>query len=216
MTNHYDEITINDITVSGVIQLTGYLHDPESNSKGEEFERYYYAKGYGLIGWEDPSKGWLSFLESNTYGTNAALDRYEYPWLTLKEDASTPRLIYPTLVRSAFPSAGTNVRESASTDSAVIAIIKSDIEVETALDIATENFVSDSSKWYSIRFSSGIVGWVRSDVVVFAQIVEDTGNTQELCISYDANNTEQIRIIEVIESIVELTGLLDIRIRPSN
>jgi hypothetical protein len=65
------------ITLNDVVELRGYLNN------GKEFERYFYAKGYGLVGWEDPTKGWKSYITKTSIP--GELNRKQIPWLKLPE-----------------------------------------------------------------------------------------------------------------------------------
>lgn len=50
------------ITLNNVVELWGHLD--ANGTPGFNFERYMYAKGRGLVGWSDPSRGWKSFISA--------------------------------------------------------------------------------------------------------------------------------------------------------
>lgn len=175
----YDEYTFESgITLQDVIELRGYL-DNEGHP-GPIFERFFYARNYGLVGWHDPTKtqhdpkGWRSYIARKDIVAND-LQRedigLELPDMPLFEDTqfswpvSDPR--WRQVWMSSTHPAGTNVRQRPSTKSQIVGIVEQNTPV---LILEGERRTIDGRTWYPVRMSVasgdyGNSGWVRRDVV---------------------------------------------------
>lgn len=95
----YDRYTFPDgFVLDDVVELWGYLDT--NGQPGDNFERYYYAKHYGLVAWTDPHKNWVSYIVAD-YGHDFTLQRLHPDWLVLPElpplDEETDPVTFPDL-----------------------------------------------------------------------------------------------------------------------
>lgn len=70
------------LEIADVIELQGYL-DGGNRPAPSAFEKYYYARGYGLVAWEDPNSGWKSWI-AQTFTPQVMPQRTREPltWLS--------------------------------------------------------------------------------------------------------------------------------------
>ncbi len=69
----------NGVTVPDVAVLAAY-EDEGGKPKATPFERYYYAKGYGLVGWEG-ALGRSALVAEVPATARATMPRETLPWL---------------------------------------------------------------------------------------------------------------------------------------
>jgi hypothetical protein len=70
------------VKLQNVVEIWGYLHDETAHAPGLNFERYWYAKGFGLVGWQDPTRNWRSYIKTPSVNVGD-LVRKVVPGLTL-------------------------------------------------------------------------------------------------------------------------------------
>lgn len=70
------------VKLQNVVEIWGYLHDEAAHAPGLNFERYWYAKGFGLVGWQDPAKNWRSYIKTPSVNVGNLVGKV-VPGLTL-------------------------------------------------------------------------------------------------------------------------------------
>lgn len=66
-------------SLNDVIELASFV-DVGGKPAATPFEKYWYARDYGLVQWEDPTKGWLSTIATDVLNVNPPT-REVIPWL---------------------------------------------------------------------------------------------------------------------------------------
>lgn len=185
-------------TVNDVVELWSYLHDPQNNQPGENFERSFYAKGYGLVGWQDPTKNWRSYMKNPQVTGQTTLPRKVVPSIQLPPlpplDETPDPTPDPTPNPDTFPLSdprwspvwassvggfGTNIRQRPTTSSPRVGLIRQDYP---ALLLKQEKRTMNDGVWYPIRLNTQVelnhsngdfsnFGWVRSDVFTYRDYV---------------------------------------------
>ena len=183
-------------TLNDVIELHGFLD--AGGSPGVNFERYFYAKGYGLVAWQDPTKQpqWTSYISK--VHDSGQLIRMNIGWLELPSLPPLPPKDEPPVKPTTFPLTdsrwkkillsstderfGTNIRQLSNTRSPVIASVYKD---RPALILREEARTEPDGIWYPVRLNSrkgagfedgdfSNSGWVRQDVVTYREYQEPT------------------------------------------
>lgn len=177
----HDQMTFaSGITLPDVVELWGYL---EIDGKRHNFEQYFYAKGYGLVAWNEPTKNWKSFISKTQ--VEGALTRKQFGWLQLPSvvresdlpEEDTWSFPLDEAWRYAFlTSKGTytNVRPESNTKKNPVAKIEG---MRHGLILPEEERQEADGIWYPIRLAQSpsedftqrdrftISGWVRRDVI---------------------------------------------------
>ena len=173
------------VTLDNVVELWGYLED------GLNFERYFYAKDYGLVRWLDPTKnprwdGYISSTPSNDFIPRRQINGLVLPTLPQlppKEDDTQefPTVTFPlsdTRWQTAFISSNRsswNVRTVPTTENNTPIDRITLNQGRHGLILLEESSTQDDGIWIPIRLSDdeynpmenkdGFTkfGWVRSD-----------------------------------------------------
>jgi len=206
------------IVLNDVLELWGYLHDPSGNKPGVNFERYFYAKGYGLVSWHDPTKpnNWRSFIAREKVSSQD-LRREVIPWLKLPPIGDIT-VSYPKDVPFSDPNwqvaiatsngTHTNIRRYPSTSTAVIGIIQN--KTKCLLNVARQEKRSDGI-WYPIRINSqpnktnyDLFGWIRSDVFTYTS-QNNSGNSElvSATVKYNPSDSCHTRLIGILNQVVQ-------------
>lgn len=173
------------VKLNDVIELWGYLHDAPNNKPGANYERFWYARGFGLVAWMDPTKNpaWKSSI-AFTQVTSGPLPRRVIPWLTLPPLPELPPQLPdsfpvgdPRWARVTITSTGlsTNIRAKPSTQAGIVGAVTR--AAKPALVLRAEARILADGTWYPVRFSAGadvdftLSGWVRSDVVILTDVI---------------------------------------------
>lgn len=182
------------ITLNNVLELWGYLHDPQNNQPGLNFERYFYAQGFGLVGWQDPTKNWRSYIVNPNVTEQANLPRKVVPSINLPElppleepEPEPPKDDYFPLSDDRWSLAwvssagayGANMRQRPSTSSPKAGSIFKDYP---ALILKQEKRMMSDGIWYPVRINTrpelthengdfSNFGWIRSDVFTFRDYI---------------------------------------------
>lgn len=170
----YDRYTFQEsgITLNGVLHLEGYTQ--RDGKLGDIFEEYWYAKGFGLVGWSN-SADWKSWIRSTTPSNPQKLQRMNISWLTLPAHA-LPEPIEPTptpdptpepepdnntfplddsrwlkIYASSTGTTGTRVRQRPTTSSTTVGAVYKDTP---AMIIKEEARVQSDGTWYPIRLNT--------------------------------------------------------------
>lgn len=168
------------ITLNNVIELWGYLDD--GGKFGLNFERYFYAKGFGLVGWTDPTKDWRSYIKViQVKGVNN-LARKVVPTIHLPEltplQGATPRPA-PTPVLPVVSDSGWELQKvqpvynfiNLRTLPTVYSDRSAQIESQHSLQYIHMRAASKQpdGTWYPImsQDKASFIAWVRSDVIKF-------------------------------------------------
>ena len=207
--NVYAKFTFQSgITLNNVIELHGFLSDG-NDGVGANFERYWYAKGYGLVAWENPFNGWQSWISKVDGRGSERLTMKVVPWLKLPvlpnvpdtppvdtgEEPDTAVYTYPlTDTRwektwlSSTGVTGTNVRQKSTTKSTVIGSVSKDTPALILQD--EKRIVNGEHVWYPVRLNTNISathdtgdfsnsGWIRADVFTY-RIYEEPKEPEEV------------------------------------
>lgn len=177
---HKSFIFESGITLNDVIELWGYLDD--GGKPGVNFERYFYAKGFGLVGWMDPTKNWRSYIKAtNVQGVNhlarkvvSTIQMPELPPLEGKEPSPRPTPVMPVAsdvgweLKTCKPVYEfINLRALPTVHSDKVA----KIEAKESLQYIHSRAASDQPDgiWYPImsQDKKSFSAWVRSDVITF-------------------------------------------------
>lgn len=212
----------NGVTLPDVIELWGYLHDPVGNKPGANYERFFYAKGYGLVGWIDPTKN--PIWQAQIVATGVAspdLPRRVIPWLTLPPLAALPANpdTFPlsdtrwSRVNMTSTGLSANIRAQPMTSAAIVG--QATRVAKPALVMMQESRQLSDGLWYPVRVSSGaavdfaISGWARSDVVRFTDVIPApppapepppvSDNTVSIILKYDKNNPQAVYLVDAIK-----------------
>ena len=181
------------ITLNDVVELWGYLDD--GGKLGLNFERYFYAKGYGLVGWMDPTKNWRSYIKVPKVAGVNHLKRKVVPTIQLPE--------LPPLTGTAPKPAPTPVLPVASDEGwklhkvqpvyefinlRALPTVYSDrttrIEAKDSLQYIHIRASSEQpdGTWYPIMSQDKVTftAWVRSDVIKFEPFAPSTEPAQPI------------------------------------
>lgn len=177
------------LTLNNVVELWGYLDD--NGQPGLNFERYFYAKNYGLVKWQDPTKNWESWLSSPAINVGmlprqqlSCLDLPPLPPLSEPEEPKLPDLNDPRwkpyiMQRPPDKSGNINIRVAPTTASNLAGVYSSDRNVYRIPEL---DQVIGAFTWHVIKFSSDPgttfnedgftkIGYVRNDVADFTAYV---------------------------------------------
>lgn len=168
------------ITLDNVIELWGYLDN--AGKVGVNFERYFYAAGFGLVGWMDPTKNWRSYIKATTVPGVTHLARKVVPTIQLpelpplqgKEPKPAPTPVLPVssdsgwLLQRVKPVYDyINLRALPTVHSDRVA----QIEAKESLQYIHTRAASEQPDgiWYPIMAQDRetFTAWVRSDVILF-------------------------------------------------
>lgn len=231
----YDQYTFQSgITLNNVVELWGYLDD--NNRPSLNFERYWYAKGYGLVAWSDPTKNWHSYITDIKPVNSVEMKREEFSWIKLPElpvttvipPTTTPDVgvsLTDTRWQDVFVSstaASSNVRQSAATISPKVAVITKDVPAMILLEAKLQKI---DGVWYPIRLnvvpnathSNGDfsnLGWVRADVFTFKVVDPEPEppppedyNTIAISVRYLVTDAKQKALTETLKSLTKAISL---------
>lgn len=168
------------ITLNDVIELWGYLDD--GGKPGINFERYFYGKGFGLVGWMDPTKNWRSYIKQTGVSGVTHLQRKHVPTIQLPElpplEGAEPQAA-PTPVLPVASDAGWELNKvqpvyefiNLRTLPTVYSEKKAKIEAAESLQYIHTRGSSEQPDgvWYPImsQDKTTFIAWVREDVIKF-------------------------------------------------
>lgn len=155
----------------------------------ETFERYYYARGLGLVGWvgkinDQPAESWTDGI-----GVVGQIERERVPWFVMPKlpptfaDSPAPQPAPVAAGGTVTPSlplvddarwkkqrvveswaSGVNVRGAPSTTNAPLLMVNNGDVVYTLAEAA-------SGVWIPIK-AGGVIGWISTAVASFVDVVE--------------------------------------------
>lgn len=182
------------ITLDDVVELWGYLDD--GGKPGLNFERYFYAAGFGLVGWMDPTKNWRSYIKQTGVSGVTHLARKRVPTIQLPElpplEGVEPQAA-PTPVLPVASDEGWKLHKvhpvyqfiNLRTLPTVHSDKKAKIEEQESLHYIHTRGSSEQPDgvWYPImsQDKKTFVAWVREDVInfeAFSPAVEPAGSSQ--------------------------------------
>lgn len=228
------------ITLPYVLEIWAYTD--KNGAPYENFERAFYAKDFGLVGWQAPDKGWKShFLRpvADLYtlpkkvipsiqlpellpeDQNMADDNTGY--FPLNDNRWTPVWV------SSSGSHGTNMRQRPTVESPRVGSIYKDYP---SLILKEEKRVMVDGIWYPVRINTqpeldhqtgdfSNFGWIRSDVFTYRDYTPPAPKpepnptdkrTVDIHIEYDVNNETHATIAKALRSIADVIMLSDVAI----
>jgi hypothetical protein len=168
------------ITLNDVVEIWGYLDD--AGKFGLNFERYFYARGFGLVGWTDPTKNWRSYIkdirvENVTHLARKVVPTIQLPELTPLQGAEPNPA--PTPILPVASDRGWELQKVQPVyeyiNLRVLPTVYSDrearIEAQDSLQYVHTRAASEQpdGTWYPImsQDKTTFIAWVRSDVIQF-------------------------------------------------
>lgn len=189
-----------------VIEIWLYLHDPIRNKAGLNYERRWYAKRYGMVGWQDTTKEWNSFYTKDTNENANNKRMLQIPCLVLPEiKMNNVPTKYPDDSHAGWGEYGitptnnyANMRYNNDTKSDIISQINEHVNAQ----INTTAYVKQiDGIWFPIKYKDH-KGWIRSDTIKITDM--KTKTTEQYIITYNPNNEKHRNIMEIVKKLNDM------------